>query len=160
MKIIKAQREDFQKIWPIFQEVVRTGTSYAIPKDIGFDAACRLWMDQPRETYIAEENGRVLGTYYIKTNQDGPGDHVCNCGYMVAANARCRGVATSMCEHSQMTARDMGYLAMQFNLVVSANTGAVRLWKSLGYDIAGCLPKAFRHPQFGFTDAYVMVKQL
>ena len=74
-----------------------------------------------------EEDGKVLGTYYLKTNQSGTGDHVCNCGYMVSTAARGRGLATAMCEHSQNIAKELGYKAMQFNFVVSTNEGAVRL---------------------------------
>lgn len=155
-----ASDADFQSIWPIFQAIVSRGDTYAFPTDITPSAAKRVWLEQPRQTFIYEEDGEVLGTYFIKTNQSGPGDHVCNCGYMVAASARGRGVATALCKHSQDIARELGYRAMQFNLVVSTNTGAVRLWQSLGFDIVGTLPGAFRHPDAGDVDAYIMYKQL
>ena len=119
-----------------------------------------VWIDSPRKTYIFEEGGKILGTYYIKNNQDGPGDHVCNCGYMVSSLARRRGLGTAMCEHSQEIARELGYKAMQFNLVVSSNAGAVRLWSKLGFATVGRLPKAFRHPSKGYVDAFVMYKWL
>ncbi len=107
-----------------------------------------------------EEDGKVLGTYYLKTNQQGPGDHVCNCGYMVSTAARERGLATAMCEHSQSIARELGYKAMQFNFVASSNEGAVRLWNKLGFETVGRLPKAFNHPSKGYVDALVMYKWL
>jgi len=117
-------------------------------------------MELPRKTFVFEEGGTILGTYYIKTNHDGPGDHVCNCGYMVSAEARGRGVATIMCEHSQEVARALGYKAMQFNFVASTNEGAVRLWHDLGFETVGRLPKAFNHPTRGYVDALVMFKWL
>ena len=101
--------------------------------------ALKLGIDAPRKTFVLEENGQILGTYYIKTNQFGPGDHVCNCGYMVSSAARGRGLATAMCEHSQEVARALGYKAMQFNFVASSNEGAVRLWQKLGFTIVGRL---------------------
>lgn len=107
-----------------------------------------------------EEDANVLGTYYIKSNQQGPGNHVCNCGYMVSSAARGRGLATAMCEHSQEIARQLGYKAMQFNLVVSSNEGAIRLWHSLGFATVGRLPKAFHHPSQGYVDALIMYKWL
>jgi ribosomal protein S18 acetylase RimI-like enzyme len=85
---------------------------------------------------------------------------VCNCGYVVAADARGRGIATSLCEHSQNEARSMGFRAMQFNLVVSTNEHAIRLWKRLGFAVAGVLPRAFRHVRLGYVDAFVMYKSL
>lgn len=160
MGIREATREDFARIWPIFREVAAAGETYAYPRDVTREQAAALWMDVPRKTFVFEEDGEVLGTYYIKTNHAGPGDHVCNCGYMVAAAARGRGLATAMCEHSQQVARALGYRAMQFNLVASSNEGAVRLWSKLGFATAGRLPGAFRHPSRGHVDALVMYKWL
>ncbi len=160
MDIREAKESDFDGIWPIFFEVASAGDTYAYPQDTSQDEAKRLWMQLPRKTYIAEEDGQVLGTYYIKTNHAGPGGHVCNCGYMVSPSARGRGLATLMCEHSQKVATELGYKAMQFNLVATSNKGAVRLWNRLGYDTVGRLPKAFMHPTQGFVDALVMYKWL
>jgi len=160
MRIREAAPEDFDRIWPIFHEIVAAGETYAYPRDTTRAEAHRLWMETPRKTYVCEEEGRILGTYYLKTNQAGPGDHVCNCGYMVSSQARGRGLATAMCEHSQAVARQLGYLAMQFNFVAASNAGAVRLWKKLGFAEVGRLPKAFRHPSLGYIDALVMYKWL
>ncbi len=160
MNIREATREDFDQVWPIFREIAVAGETYAYPIDITKDEAQKLWMDVPRKTYVCEEDGKILGTYYIKTNHAGPGDHVCNCGYMVSSAARGRGLATAMCEHSQKIARKLGYKAMQYNLVVSSNEGAVRLWNNLGFATVGRLPKAFHHPSKGHVDALVMYKWL
>ena len=160
MEIREAKREDFDRIWPIFHEIDAAGETYAYPRDIGKAQAQKIWMDSPRKTYVVEEDGRILGTYYIKTNQAGPGDHVCNCGYMVSSAARGRGLATAMCEHSQDAAKKLGYKAMQFNFVASSNEGAVRLWNKLGFATVGRLPKAFHHPSEGYVDALVMYKWL
>ncbi|MEO1201895.1 MAG: N-acetyltransferase [Pseudomonadota bacterium] len=160
MNIRRATAEDFDRIWPIFHEIVAAGETYAYPTDISKGEAARLWIDAPRETFVFEEDGEILGSYYLKTNHAGPGDHVCNCGYMVSSAARGRGLATAMCEHSQQVARDLGYKAMQFNFVAASNAGAVRLWEKLGFDTVGRLPKAFCHPTEGFVDALVMYKWL
>lgn len=160
MNLRKATREDFDQIWPIFHDIAAAGETYAYPQDITKEEARKLWMDAPRETYVFEEDGKILGTYYIKTNQAVSGDHVCNCGYMVSSAARGRGLATAMCEHSQRIARELGYTAMQFNFVASSNEGAVKLWNKLGFATVGRLPKAFHHPSAGYVDALVMYKWL
>ena len=160
MRIREANESDFDAIWPIFHEVVSAGDTYAYDPATDKREAERLWMTLPRKTFVAEDDGLVLGTYYIKTNQEGPGSHVCNCGYMVSSAARGRGLATLMCEHSQDVARKLGYKAMQFNFVASSNVGAVRLWNKLGFDTVGTLPKAFDHPLEGFVDALIMYKWL
>lgn len=160
MNIRQATEADFDQIWPIFHEIAAAGDTYAYPRDATKEQAFQIWIGTPRRTYVVEENGKVTGTYYIKTNQAGPGDHVCNCGYMVSSVARGRGLATVMCEHSQEVAKELGYKAMQFNCVVATNEGAVRLWDRLGFTTAGRLPGAFHHPSEGYVDALVMYKWL
>jgi len=160
MNIREATKKDFDKIWPIFHEIVAAGETYAYIRDTTKEQAEKIWIETPRKTYVLEENGNILGTYYIKTNQSGPGDHVCNCGYMVSSKARGRGLATAMCDHSQKVAKELGYKAMQFNFVASSNEGAVRLWTKLGFETVGRLPKAFNHPSKGYIDALVMYKWL
>lgn len=155
-----ASRCDFDQIWPFFRDIAAAGDTYAYPQDITRTQALAHWMDTPRQTYVAEQAGRVVGSYYIKTNAAGPGAHVCNCGYMVAPAARSHGIATAMCEHSQAVARHFGYKAMQFNFVAASNSGAIRLWRQLGFSVVGRLPHAFAHPEQGCIDALVMYKWL
>ena len=155
-----ATSHDWQVIWPIFEEVVRAGDTYAYPADTNKAKAKSLWMGQPARTFVFEDDGKILGTYYLKANQDGPGNHVCNCGYMVSSNARGMGIARQMCEHSQDIAVAMGFKAMQFNCVASGNDVAVALWKKLGFDAVGTLPRAFNHPTLGLVDAFIMYKWL
>ncbi len=160
MIIREATQEDFNAIWPIFQEIVATGETYAYPRDTSKEEALKIWLHTPRKTFVVIEDNQILGTYFIKTNQLGPGNHVCNCGYMVSAKARGKGLATAMCEHSQKVAVELGYKAMQFNFVVSTNEGAIKLWHKLGFETVGQLPKAFSHPSKGYVDALVMYKWL
>lgn len=155
-----ATEADFAQIWPIFNEVVAAGTTYAIARDTDEAGARRIWMDAPLETWVAVDGDRVLGTYYIKPNQAGGGAHVGNCGYMVASDAQGRGIARAMCEQSQVRAVELGFRAMQFNFVLASNVGAIGLWKKLGFDEVGRLPEVFDHPSEGFVDALVMFKAL
>ncbi|MEN8171945.1 MAG: N-acetyltransferase [Chloroflexota bacterium] len=160
MEIREAIDSDFEEIWPIFDEITSAGETYAYAQDTTKEEAKKLWMHLPRKTFVIEENRKILGTYYIKTNQAGPGSHVCNCGYMVSSRERGKGLATAMCKHSQKTALELGYHAMQFNFVASSNEGAIRLWHKLGFETVGRLPKAFNHPSKGYIDALVMYKLL
>jgi RimJ/RimL family protein N-acetyltransferase len=118
------------------------------------EEAYQAWIEKPSATYVAvDENNEVLGSYYINPNHPALGAHVCNCGYIVAEEARGKGIASEMCKHSQREAISRGFRAMQYNLVVSTNEGAVRLWKRHGFEVVGTLPEAFRHPRLGFVDA-------
>jgi L-amino acid N-acyltransferase YncA len=159
MQIRPANETDFDAIWPIFHKVVARGDSYAYAPETTRAEAEVIWLKTPAATFIAEDETGIVGTYYLKPNQPGLGNHVCNAGYMVAEHARGKGVGRAMCLHSQEVARSLGFKAMQFNLVVSSNP-AVTLWQALGFEIVGLLPQAFRHATLGLTDAYVMYKLL
>lgn len=158
--IRRAGAGDWDAIWPIFRSVVAAGETYAFDPETSYAEGREIWLHRPRVTFVVEGEEGLLGTYYLKTNQEGPGRHVCNCGYMVAEAARGRGLATAMCTHSQDVARDLGYKAMQYNFIAATNEGAIRLWQTLGFDIVGTLPSAFRHPTQGLVDALVMYKWL
>lgn len=158
---IRAVRDtDADALWPILRDVIRAGETYAIDPGLTRDRVLDLWSVLPRAAYVAERDGQILGSYYIKSNQQGGGAHVCNCGYVTAPEARGQGVAEAMCLHSQDEARSLGYMAMQFNCVVETNTGAIRLWERLGFQAVGRLPRAFLHPEAGLVDAFVMYKWL
>lgn len=107
-----------------------------------------------------DEDNNVLGTYFIKLNHPALGAHVSNCGYIVAEKARSKGIASEMCKHAQREAMSRDFRSMQYNLVVSTNEDAVRVWKRHGLEVIGVLPESFRHSQLGFVDAFVMYKQL
>lgn len=160
MHITPITQDDFALFWPTFKAIAQARETYAFDPDIGFDDAYALWCELPQFTYVAKEDGVVLGSYYLKPNAAGPGDHVCNCGYMVAPEARGKGVARALCLHSQKLAIEAGYLAMQFNAVVSTNEAAIGLWQSLGFAIIGTVPNGYRHARLGLVDTHIMHKAL
>lgn len=160
MHIRKADSGDADAIAGIIMPTIRDGTTYALDPGMSEAEALAYWTGADKTTFVAEEDGTIVGTYYIRTNQSGGGAHVCNCGYMTSAAANGRGIARRMCEHSLQHARSLGYRAMQFNFVVSTNERAVRLWQSLGFEIVGRLPGAFKHPAHDYVDALVMYQSL
>ena len=151
---------DFDAIWSILEPMIRAGETYTLPRDLSREEALAYWLSDGHEVFVAEEDGAVLGTYYLRANQKGGGSHVANCGYVTGSAAMGRGVARTMCEHSLERARSRGFRAMQFNFVVSSNDRAVRLWESFGFAIVGTLRRAFLHPHLGYVDAYVMYREL
>jgi ribosomal protein S18 acetylase RimI-like enzyme len=158
--IHKFEPRNWPAVWQIIEPVFRAGETCAYPPDISESDAHKSWIEAHPAVYVAKSDDSILGTYYLKPNQPGLGSHVCNAGYIVGEKARGQGVATFMCQHSQDEARRMGFRAMQFNIVVSTNESAVRLWQKLGFEIVGRLPDAFNHSKLGFVDAFVMYKHL
>jgi len=181
MKIRPATEADRDAIWNIFHEVVAAGDTYALDPNISRDDALAYWFAPGTRTYVAEENAvgdgvavpgkptasptitrtrQILGTYILRPNQSGGGSHVANAGFMVSASARGLGIGRAMAEHCLSEARRLGFRAMQFNYVIATNTAAIRLWQDLGFEIVGRLASAFRHPDKGYVDVYVMYRSL
>jgi len=155
-----ATPHDHPAIWSILEPVIRAGETYALPRDMTREAALAYWAGPDRETFVAVEGGEVLGTYYLRANQQGGGAHVANCGYITAAHATGRGIARAMAAHSLAHARARGFTAMQFNFVISTNTRAIALWEQLGFATLCRLPGAYLHPKAGLVDALVMFREV
>lgn len=183
IKIRAATDADHDAIWNIFHEVVAAGDTYALNPKMSREDALAYWFAPGTQTYVAEVNAKsvgeadsfpgtatpsgtaetnpvVPGTYILRPNQVGGGSHVANAGFMVSASARGWGIGRAMAEHCLSEARRLGFRAIQFNFVVSTNRAAIRLWQELGFKIVGTLPGAFRHPQEGYVDVYIMYRSL
>lgn len=155
-----ATDDDRAIIWAMLEPVIRAGETYTLPRDMGEAAVLAYWLGPDRESFVAEEDGVPLGTWFLRANQAGGGAHVANCGFVTGQAATGRGVARAMCTQAMTDARKRGFRAMQFNFVVSSNERAVRLWQSLGFVVVGRLPGAFAHPALGDVDALVMYQAL
>lgn len=160
MRIRPAGKEDAAAVWRVIEPTIRAGETYTLDRDMSEADALAYWMGADRETFVAEEDGEIVGTYFIRPNQGGGGKHICNCGYITSVTATGRGVARAMCRHSLDYARQRGYRGMQYNFVISTNTRAVALWESFGFATVGRLPEAFHHPTLGYVDALVMFRRL
>lgn len=158
--IRQAVSADHDAVWRILEPVFRAGDTYCVEPGITRDAALGYWLGGTHTAFIAENEGRAVGTCFLCPNQSGNGAHVANAAFATAADARGLGVARAMLRHVLEEARQRDFLAMQFNFVVSTNEAAIGLWKSAGFDEVGRLPGAFRHPRKGHVDALVMYRAL
>jgi GNAT superfamily N-acetyltransferase len=161
LDIRAATAEDWPAIWPIFRAVVREGETYTYPPDVTSEQAQALWLEPPpSRTVIARDGDAVLATAKMGPNKPGHGNHVGTAGFMVAPDARGRGVARALAAYVVDWHRAQGYRGIQFNAVVETNTAAVRLWESLGFEIVGTVPGAFRSPTHGYVGLHVMYLDL
>jgi len=159
----QATPDDWTAIWPIVHTVVAEGDTYPYPSDIAETEAETLWMldgTGRRVTYVAVRDGSVVGTAYLKPNQIGRADHIANAGWMIDPLFSGQGIGRRFASHVLDEARNLGFTGMQFNAVVATNTRAIGLWKSMGFDIVGTIPDAFRHPTEGLTAIHVMYRSL
>jgi L-amino acid N-acyltransferase YncA len=181
MKIRAATNADHDAVWNIFHEIVAAGNTYAFDPEMSRKEALAYWFRTDTHTYVAEresvgdgvavpgkptaspttfQDRQIVGTYILRANQLGAGAHVANAAFMVASDAQGAGVGRRMAEHCLSEARRLGFRAMQFNFVVSTNAPAIHVWQELGFKIVGTLPGAFRHPEKGYVDVYVMFRSL
>jgi L-amino acid N-acyltransferase YncA len=152
---------DWPQVFALFTGVVADGRTYAYPEGLTSDEARALWVERPPgTTVVAVEDGAVLGTAKAGPNRPGRGDHVATASFMVAPQARGRGVGRALGEHVLAWCREQGFLSVQFNAVVETNAPAVALWRSLGFRVVGTVPRAFRHPDHGLVGLHVMVRDL
>lgn len=162
---IADEASDWPGIWAVFEPIVREGETYPLDPNLSESDARTYWFAPDKTVFVADDTdqGRetgIVGSYYIKPNSTGPAAHVCNAGYIVRPDQRGRGIAQALCRHSIAEARRRGYRAMQYNLVISTNDRAVRLWQHMGFGIVGLLPGAFRRPDGSYVDALVMYRSL
>jgi ribosomal protein S18 acetylase RimI-like enzyme len=161
MLIRPATPADDAAILQIIMPVIRSGETYALPRDWTEAEALAYWRSPDHAVFIADDGGAAApGTCYVRPNQRGGGSHVANAAFMTLASAAGRGVASALCAHALEYAAAAGYAAMQFNFVVATNVRAVALWQRFGFETVGRLPGAFRHPALGFVDALVMFRTL
>lgn len=158
IEISPAMPADLETAYPFLKEIVAAGETYALPRDMDEAAIRGYFFHEGHKVFKATLGGKIVGLCYLRANQSGGGSHVSNAGFMVSSSARRQGVALRMAQFVLKTAKDSGFMAMQFNFVVSTNNAAVALWKSLGFAIVGTLPQAFDHPAHGRVDALVMYK--
>lgn len=156
-----ATEADFDAMWTIFQQLVARGDTYLFAADASRETCHAFWFGPGVHSYVAVLSpGRLLGMYRLLPNQIDRGAHVANASLMIGPDAQGVGIGKLLGRHCLAQARREGYLAMQFNYVVSTNVAAVVLWKNLGFDVVGTLPNAYRHQQLGYVDAYVMYMAL
>ena len=154
MEIREATEADWPQIHPFFAEIVAAGETYAYPDDLSSEEARGLWMQD--HVVVAVDGDRVLGSAKMGPNRPGRGRHVGTASFMVAPEARGRGVGRALGDYCVAWHRAEGFRAIQFNAVVETNTGAVRLWQSLGFRILGTVPEAFDSASHGLVGLHVM----
>lgn len=160
LEILRANSKHEETIWQIIKSVIDRGDTYVFEPGTSRQEMLDYWCGKDKHTYVAEVDGKVLGTFILKDNFPGLGSHVANGSYMTAPNAFGLGIGRAMGEFSILEAKRLGYRAMQFNIVVKTNERAVKLWEKLGFEIVGEVPEAFKHKTRGFVDAYIMWRKL
>jgi GNAT superfamily N-acetyltransferase len=156
-----ATDDDWRSIWPFFSAIVAAGETYAFPEDLTPETGRAWWMEPPPgATVVLEEGRRVLGSAKMGPNRPGRGDHVGTASFMVDPEAQGAGVGRALASYVVDWHRRLGFAGIQFNAVVETNAAAVHLWQSLGFEIVGTVPGAFRSAAHGHVGLHVMYLDL
>jgi L-amino acid N-acyltransferase YncA len=165
MEIRDATEADWPAIWPFFHRIVAAGETYAYDQTLTEEQGRAIWMQpssaaKSRTVVTVDADGTVLGSANMYPNRPGPGAHVASASFMVDAASSGKGVGRALCQDMIEWARAEGFRSIQFNAVVETNESAVRLWQSLGFEIIGTVPEAFRHPTHGYVGLHVMYRRV
>ncbi|WP_410209977.1 N-acetyltransferase family protein [Aquirhabdus sp.] len=160
LNIRKALQVDFIEMWKIFTKIIQDESTYVFGQNTSFKDAFDYWFGDGINSYVVEEDNRILGMYKCIPNQRDLGSHIANASFMIDPSVKGKGLGKMLGIHCLQKAKKDGYQAMQFNFVVSTNEPAIALWKKLGFTIIGTIPEAFKHQRLGFVDAYIMHRKL
>ncbi len=160
IRVRPATEPDFPYIWAIFQEIIKAGDTYVNDETFTEYEAHQMWLGPTVETFVACIETHIVGAYKLVPNMPGRGAHVANGSYLVAAHYRGVGVGGLLVEHSLQEAKKAGYKAIQFNVVVSTNHAAIKLYENFGFQTLATIPKAFHHSTLGYVDTYLMHRSL
>ncbi|TDQ19468.1 L-amino acid N-acyltransferase YncA [Algoriphagus boseongensis] len=155
----KATSKDENALWEIIEPVIRNGGTYVFDTESSKEKIMTYWLSHDKETYVAEISAKLIGTFFIKPNQPDLGNHICNAGFIVSQEFLGKGFGRKLGEFAIQEARKLGFQAMQFNYVIETNHNAVKLWQSLGFEIKGKIPEAYRHPELGLVGALIMYQK-
>lgn len=156
----RASTEDWPGIHRIFAAVTATGDTYPYPPGLGSEEAKAIWLAPSHTVFVARVDDQVTATAYVKANLPGLGDHVANAGWMVHPDHQGKGMGRRFAVYVLDRAREAGFEAMQFNAVVATNDAAFALWESLGFEVIGTVPDAFRHLTVGKVAVHIMYRKL
>ena len=158
--IRRAEADDLEFIWQMWHDVMAQKIYFSYNHTSTRATIEKSWINLTNHIYVATIENEVVGAYIFKDNQPGYGNHIANASYMVKSERRGLRIGHQLCAHSIIKAKEVGYKAMQFNLVVSTNKGAIKTWLDNGFKIIGTIPEGFHHYQKGYVDAHIFYRKL
>lgn len=153
-------QKDEEALYEIFQEVVDSGTQFPYECS-SIKEFHRHFISPQGQVYVCHSlAGEVIGGFYLRANFSGRSSHIANAAYMIRQTYRGKGLGTLLIKASLHFAKNIGFQAMQFNMVLSQNMRAVKLYERIGFSVVGIIPEAVRSPCGNYQDGYVMHRQL
>lgn len=154
-------QEDETGLFEIFRDVVNSGSQFPYECN-SIQEFYQQFLALTSQVYVCHSAAtmEVVGGFYVRSNFSGKSSHIANAAYMVRDIYRSKGIGTLLIKASLHIAQDLGFHAMQFNMVLSENIHAIKLYQKLGFGIIGTIPKAIRKPDGSYQEGYIMYRTL
>jgi DNA-binding MarR family transcriptional regulator len=153
-------QEDEESLYNIFQEIVESGNQ------VHFECSSkqefyRQFLESGSQVFTAHLSERELvGGFTIKPNFSGRSKHVANAVYMIKRIHQGRGIGTLLVKASLEFAKQLGFRAMQFNMVLSENHIALKLYQKLGFNIIGTISRAIKNLDGSYQEGLILHREL
>lgn len=142
---------DIPQMIELWNHVVDEGQAFPQEEALKLDSGATFFEEQSF-TGVMVDGEKVMGLYILHPNNIGRCGHICNASYAVSSSARGKGIGRHLVQHCIKTARQIGFRILQFNAVVATNEGALHLYRSLGFQQLGTIPKGFRLKDGSYED--------
>lgn len=135
----KASIQEAIQVW---NEVVEQGVAFPQMECLDEESGLAFFQSQSK-TRLAYIDQEVVGLYILHPNNVGRCGHICNASYAVASKCRGKHIGQALVEDCLEQAKACGFRILQFNAVVASNQAALNLYKKLGFQPLGIIPKGF-----------------
>lgn len=153
-------QKDEQPLYEIFKEVVDSGVEFPYESN-SIQEFHRQFFAPGSEVYVCHaSDGEVVGGFTLSANFPGRSRHIANAAYMIKSSYRGQGIGTWLVKASLKIAKTLGFRAMQFNMVLSGNEAANKLYAKLGFQTIGTVPEAVRNPDGSYQDGHILYRKL
>ena len=150
--------DDIESTIDIWNEIVEDGIAFPQMEQLDKQGGLDFFLSQSHTGVAIEEStGKMVGLYILHPNNVGRCAHIANASYAVAPGARGQGIGRTLVVHSLQTAKESGFLGLQYNAVVTTNETAVHLYEKLGFQRLARIENGFRADD-GYRDTYIFFK--
>ena len=151
--------EDIASMTAIWNDITEEGISFPGDTVLTRQQAAEMFAAQSA-TGCAVQEGEIAGLYILHPNNAGRCAHIANASYGVERKFRGKGIGEALVRHSIATAREMGFLGLQFNAVVETNRSAIKLYEKLGFTRVGRIKNGYHLKDGRYVDLLIFFLEL
>lgn len=152
--------EDENALYEMFREIVDSGSQFPYESSSRDEFYCQFLNPSTHVYVCRSDSGEPVGAFCLRANYSGRSSHIANASYMVKSTHRGQGIGSLLVQASLQLAEQSGFSAMQYNMVLSQNLPAVKLYQKFGFQTIGTIPQAIRNPDGSYQDGLILYRSL